>query len=422
MYVTPQIIGLNESQDMIDAWWEALVVTPEAFSRFACTDGRMYGVRTAADTCVQDLNACVRSAFFRALVDVNRRILNFLNYYPGQQHHVELVPYKPIMALRWPFLKRVGERVTWMPISTLTDVPVSPFVEELLPTTPYSTYNVAETSAAYGPPSSLIYRHPTSLRVVEPSLDSGFPRRIADKWEMPFGTDYTELTIQHKNMTYVDALGVTIDEDVHPFYHNTNQRIPFVHKTPVDGGVRFWFYFWNLTDHTFFDDGADYVQAEFYKLVPSIDFKRRVLDGRVPLELHFYDECGQLTTAESECVEIVSHEDSLIRLRMACAKRTPKYVRVHYVTDSADYGYDAQQAALVRAVSHLVAADLPLSICGCDVKDGFIKMAQRAYTDIRINPVTGDMVEKLTHGNLYGHLVYQEVLNTLKRYVKVRKI
>jgi hypothetical protein len=94
-------------------------------------------------------------------------------------------------------------------------------------------------------------------------------------------------------------------------------------------------------------------------------------------------------------------------------------VTVWYSTDSSQWGSQIGHPDLVRAISHLVAAELPLSVCECEIKSGFIQMAQKPYSEVRVNPITGEMITNLKHGNLYGQLVYSEIIG---RYAAFRRM
>lgn len=428
MYMTPDTVGLNVTQDVLDETLNNLVVTMEDFSSYACTDGRMYGVSTLADGCDYVLNGCARSAVVRGLIDVNRRVETYLNYAVGVRYHTETLPYNDIITLSNPYLAAIGQSLGYEVFTEGTDIAVSPFLQTSHVTQSGNGYRIASFPFSYGNPMAIIFRDPNNMRLIEPVREQGFPRRMNGMWEVALPMSATNVIIQHTAKAFVDVMGVLPSEKVVPFYRNSNQKIPFVRQELISGGVRFWFNIWVLLDNMFFEEGANFTQLEYYKLVESIDFKKEVIIDNVPVKFTFYtDTCsGEQEERVADCVSVISYQDSILRLDYDtvewCRKTRPDYVTISYKTDSRLYAGDTNVPAIVRAVSHLVAADLPLSVCGCEIKDGFVKAAQKPYTDIRINPVTGDMVQNMKHGNFYGHLVYNEVISTLKPYPKVKRI
>ena len=421
MYVTSSILDLPVSNDRLFDMFNDLVVSLADMSAYACMDGRAYGVQTLADSCDYELNHCVRAALINRLIDANHAVVDYLGYYPRLAHHVETVPYREKIKLRYPFLDMLHTVRQLTPVPTLAQVPVSPFLATnvALDTTD-STKSLLTIPVSYGSPTQLLYRNPSNYSLIEPLSLYNYPQRVADTWVIAFPPSITHVTVQHPQLAYVDI--VSSLSNLVPVYANTTLRIQPQRVDKLDPiTTRYWFYVWQLLDPMFFQEGADLRQHEYYKLVPFIAFAQETLETFSP-KLVYSDNI----TAPNPTVKVLDPSDVVVlderhsivsvKPRACSPTKEPVYLQVAYTTHPRLYEHAIPHHELIRAVSHLVASELPLTVCGCEIKDGFIATAQKPYNEIRMNPITGEMISNPKLGNLYGQLVYAEILNRYRTY------
>lgn len=425
MYITPNILNLPTKFDDLADLLNNMPVSLQDFATLACMDGRAHGVKTFADTCSYELNDCVRRSLINRLIDANQAVVNYLGYWPILRYHVETIPFQQRFKLAWPLLDLLNLVRVLTPINSLSQVPVNYYLETNIALTTHSSYNTLAIPISYGDPNQLIFRHPTSFVRYFPQDRFGYPQRINDEWIIAFDTNVTHVSIQHPNLVYVDVSS-TITNLV-PVYYNTQLQIKPVKVEDVDNITRrYWFYVWQMLDPAFFDQGADLTKLELYKFVPFISFMQETFEPFSIKAIYNENLAAVNTTTDVKDVQkfkIVNDLLSLLEVdvvenRLNCTSTKPHYLQIAYVTNPSLYKNAIPHHDLVRAISHLVAAELPLSVCGCEIKDGFIATAQKPYTEIRINPVTGDMISNLKFGNLYGQLVYSEVLH---RYLPIKR-
>lgn len=405
------------------------------FARIACLDGRLYGVIHKCDSCEITLNECIRNHLETALLSNLAIVERHLGYNVSPRYHEEVHTWdgKSLIQTNWPGVEIINVKQQIVDIEDFGPFPISPYVQEnLVLTDSGDGYCIAEVSQDFiENPNHLIIRNTAGV-AYETTIVDGYPRRDGNNWLIALVNRPTApacddiLHAQSCKYMYLDVDDVVCENDgvLTPFYPGTEIEIPQIKPSEVIVGDirRFWFAPWVLVDPAFYGEEVNLELGEFYKLLPEIDFKCVEEIEALPIVYAVnetncnedFDEFSNLATADTRLDLLYSHYGIVqmeIKNDTFCHdNKAPYKVKIFYKTNPAEFDVDQFLETIREAVVYLTAAELPLSICECAIKTGFIATAQKAYTEVRINPITGESVVNLKHGNLYGQLVYAEKL------------
>ncbi len=273
-----------------------LLVNLNEFSRIACLDGRLFGVETSSDSCSLDLNACLRQQALEALLAANRRAESDLGYGLVPRYHVGYLELngdgdktKLSVTTDWAGVAAVNvkQEIT----SAIAGATVSPYVGVAVISDGGAGYCVATiTSALVDNPSKVTLRDNNHKMFRTQAID-GYPRKVGSDWVIAIVNDdlaptcsaHTTLNVQHSQLIHVDIEASTVCLDCHsvpdtdaqilPVYPDTHNFIPLAKPIETVGSFyRYWFNVWTLVDPAFQDEQVDLTHAEFWKLLPTIDF------------------------------------------------------------------------------------------------------------------------------------------------------
>lgn len=411
------------------------------FSQIACLDGRAFGVETFCETCSLDFNPCLRRSLLAGLIANQALVESLVGYNLTERYHSEEILWdgRTRLQLSWPGVAAINVKAAY---ATLDTVSVEPYVILEAPVSDSGAgYCVVELDKNFiGNPTHAIIRDATTLDIYQQQLIDIYPRRNeAGNWEVALDSPATPPECPVVHVQHCNKIAITIDTpvctgEIRIAYKGTTNLIPVAQDPVVDGAsTTYWVYAWSLVDPAFSDETVNLKTGEFYKLVTEVDVVCVTEVAQTPT-LTGTSSCNcsgvTLETLDTEyTLEIVSSELGVIAVNATdrctlCLDgcETPIKIKIWYRTDPALLNVDGSLEALKIAITYLTAAELPLSTCGCPpgyFKAGFIFEAQKAYTDIRINPITGENIAMLRYGNLHGQLVFSERLNKAKKHSRL---
>lgn len=443
MQISTRILNDPIPEDELYQMVNDLLVSFEQFADITCSDGRLHGVITDCDQCGMTINSCLRSGIWRGLLSAHSLVESRLGYNLTDRYHVETMDWSgsPRIATQWPGVEKVNVRLVYEDVEGFGPFTISPYLIEdleLYDSGEGFCYAVVDGDLV-GNPLQINFRGPNG-NVYQTQTRVGYPRKNEDgDWliamlHRPAAPACADpVNVQHCKYVALEvpAPPTCSDGEIVPVYPGTTQIIhqakPF--ETLANGGRKYWFYVWSLIDPAFEQEGADLTKGEFYKLLTTVEFKC-VREVEAPAEATFYKECGCgfENTTDEVTLEIVDNNLGVLRVcrdddrRCRCSHKRPARIKYYYKTSPKVLNQNPDLFSIQDAIAHYVAANLPLSSCGCDVQEGFIKVAQSAYTDIRINPITGAEHHLLKYGNLHGHLVFAERLSNMKTFSKLIQV
>lgn len=438
MYITKDLIGFNATQAEVDYIINHMVLSASDFSEIACLDGRMSGVITDCDTCDYEFNECLRKSLISALISVQKTTESELGYDLTPRYYAETVrvDHNGSYALKHPGIAQVG--ILEAIASLEGTYAVDPF---LIPSVTVEDsgngmcYAVVPTSLVSNP-KKLDFWDDTDANVSIQAWQ-GYPKRVGENWHIALGgrvpAPACDVPIKafHCEYTILDTPLLECESGtVTPVYVGTTQRInQYKPMELTEDGMRWFLPIEALLDPAFIDENANLSLGEFWKLIPEISFAC-FEEATSPVKMHYEQSCDCAVASEYDDEEdprfTVTISDAARGLVVIndcsfsteCCKQV-KELTVYYKTDPSALGIDVDLGGIRQAMSYYVAAILPLGSCGCKTTDGahgFIETAQQPYTDVRINPVTGETFVSLKFGNLYGQLVYTETIGRMPKF------
>lgn len=424
-----------------------LLLDIQEFSKLACLDGRVYGVVSRCDTCGLTLNECVRSHLVTALETNQALVERLLGYNLTEHYHEETHDWdgQSRIQTNWPGVEKLNVKQVVTSIADYGPFPILPFVQEnLVLTDSGNGYCLAEVSQDFiENPSHMIIRD-AAYRIYEMDQLDGYPRRVGNNWVVALaGTPEAPAcaaTLHAQSCKYmfvdVDEHDCGDDSTLTPVYPGTDNPIPQIKPSETLAGNlrRFWFSPWVLVDPAFYGEEINLEVGEFYKLLREIEFKcvQEIAALPVVTAMDFndcsddFDEIVTLTTSDTRH-DLLEQQYGITQMQIInqtfCDNNSAPYkVKIFYKTNPAFFDVTQYLNGIKEAIAYLTAAELPMEVCGCEIKTGFIATAQRAYTQIRVNPVTGENVENLKHGNLYGQLVFAEKIKLVPRFQRLIRL
>lgn len=413
-----------------------LLTTVEVFSEIACLDGRAFGVETACDTCSIEFNECLQTRLLQNLIANQSAVEKAVGYNLTPRYHVEEILWDgkaKRIQLRWPGVAAINvvEDVTVLGDS----VSVSPFVILDAPITDSGEgYCVVELDSHFiDNPNNAIIRDADTNEVIPHQEINGYPRKNGDgNWLVALGKGAvppctTSVNVQHCKYMAVTRSTPTCEGTVFMVRDDEETIIPFARTETVSGvDTTYWVRPWSMVDEAFQSDVIDLEAGEFYKLIDSVKFICSTDEEALPIVTEYEGcSCGRLEapTENDELIEldIISAKDSIVQIRFTqewcnCRCKNPIKIKVFYRTDPSLVVDDGSLLSLQEAIAYLTAAELPASSCGCEIKEGFIHDAQKAFADFRINPITGETIANVKFNSLTGQLIFAEKLSKAYKY------
>lgn len=439
MFIPASLVGFKTTQAETDEIVNNLALSPADFSKIACLDGRMAGIITDCDSCQYVFNECLRKSLISMLISVQKTTEDELGYaLTPRYHYSEFIEWRGdgVYALKSPGILQteVGEALTPL----LTTYPISPYLIQGV------TVEDSEQGMCVAVVPISLVSNPGKLDfwdnqgvVVDKQRWPGYPRRVGNNWEIPLGSRCaapacnTPLSAFHCEYTILETpvLGEEGDAVV-PVYPGTTQIIPQMRPVEyTETGMRWFFPISALLDPAFIDENADLSQGEFWKLIQRVGFAVQE-EVRLPITMIYDQTCKCETPVEDDSltdprfmITVINADRGLIQIHDCspfgeCCKNV-RGLEISYRTSPDMLGFTVDLGGILQGMAYYVASLLPLNSCGCATKqayDSFIETAQKAYTDVRINPVTGETFMPMKFGNLYGQLVFAETLGRMNKF------
>lgn len=426
-----------------DEYINNLLVDVNTFADISCIGARTFGVHTECDECDYDIPLCVRKHLVDNLFKAQNIVERTVGYPLTPRYHTEEILWDPKWPVgvgqvvrfqtQWPGIESLNVTLQRTAIAELEEVPVEFIVQTAVPLTSGGTYCIAELDADLVDNPANVTLMDANGKVYPQDKRSGFPRiNGSGNWEVAIDRSSDPATCPelinayHCRLVYADVTAPlpTCTGEIIPVYPDTEQKIPVVKKETLDSGdVRYWFNIWELVKPAFQDEIVNISSGEYYKLFQTISFLCEAEVEALPvITCHDGCTCSGETTYSGCLLTIRDAEYGIVDLccdtspcNCLCSS-SPKKISISYKTNPSVLDLHPSLAEAIDAIVHWAAANLPLKSCDCQITKGFIATAQEAYTEIRMNPISGEKIQNFKHGNLYGQLVFAERLGSLPVY------
>lgn len=435
------------------ALYDTVNSMPVDYLRFALAShygARMYGVLNGARTGGSDgdpdsflVNSCLRMSLWEVLTSVCQEVENRLGYNLTERYHRATVEMSPTMRLQteWTGVEKTDVVRSYSDV--VLTATVDPLLEKgLTAVLDGSITYVQVDGTLLGNPQDAILRLHSTGGALDILLGQGYPKKVGSDWRIAINTRATPIPsgdtidVQHRHYVYAD---IETEDALIPFYQGTTQKIPLARPVQSidDSTKRYWLYVYTLVDPDFYEDPhIDLVSGEFYKLQLLVDFRTESEEPQYARITQKSLKPGELDVVEwkAELVPIDplrgifdvkvlgrweidpdTEEETLNTNRTyVCVNRAVYSTKIAYAyKTNPNHLPDTIQksiATALTAILHRVAADLPLSDCGCETKRGFIAEQQKTYSLQLVTP-TGVQLMKTEYGDLHGHKVYAEKMS-----------
>lgn len=441
MFVRSSDFDPSLTQPEVDDIINSLAVNPYDFSKFACLDGRMYGVTTKCEQCSLEINYCVRNALSRILWSTQQMVEREIGYDILPQYHKAHIPFGYTGKIKLPHrnVELVNVQQSYTLLSDYKNVTVSPYIEEDITIEEIDGKCFAVFSASLiDNPSKAIIRDENG-KIYEQQQVNGYPKRVAGNWKVAIMgitspcTSALTFNVQHCELIRVSIATPTCTGTVYPVYPDTHQIIP-TFKVETSGlNTVYWFHVWALARPEFMDDGIDFATGDFYKLYDAIDFMCfGTTTKNAVVTVMGEDDCEWVYEA-SDAVPSVTILDGKIGLVYVdtelftcstcltplwqCDAKYPQYIDIWYKTNPSVMTEPFPFTNIYEAIIYYVGAELPTTACQCTVTEGFIFNAQTAIAKTAYNPFTGTAnVTMDEHRDVKGKVRYKELICKVKKY------
>lgn len=434
MLISSYDVDYTKTQDEIDALVNQLLLNTQEFSRIAGIDGRLFRVITHEDTCDSMANPCTQDSVQRSLISIQKLAEQYLGYELTDRYHYEEIEWHGEEIVQLSNRGVVALNVIQSIGSSIGEQAISPFVEEdLITYNDGGKYYVDFRSDLAGNPLTMQPRNADNDYFKVESV-----QRSGADWKAnvsKVGAAGVSLDIQNPRLMIADLENPVCTGTVYPVYPGTNQKIPMA-KPPeaidVDN-TRYFFRPWMLVDPAFKDDTVNLEGGEFYKLLQSIDFKC-FGEAEQASTVTITKKSGGIrvfeTGTETLTIDIIDADRSILYVQYGTecesaihSSEPPIKLKVYYKTSPDAVVDSGPMAKIMEAIAYYVAAEIPLEICECpDFRDkGFIHNAQKSITELKLNPITGEIISvpgKNPTENQYGKMVFWATLKYFKRKYK----
>lgn len=458
MIVNPEVFDSSLTPTEVYQLINTLPLSYQSLAQRTHYWGRMFGVVTGEDN-EQDwgdfvVNQCLRDSIWHTLRSISDEAESAIGYDVSRRYHKHTVtwPFGKKIKAR-PGIEKINVSPQWSVAPDLEDVVVSPFViENVTPTLESSRYVVALDRELVDNPNDVIVRFSTHMGTI--SVDRGYrPRIDGTDWVITLDNHstpwdgVTPLHIQSTKYAYVEITPPTLTQgqSYYPVFQGTNQIIPeALPRQNIGGGqVRIWFYIYNLVDKAFYNNPVNLVNAEFYKLVPTISiniYEEVEQKGRLTVTCDCDGGCGDCqngvrvfqvtaTIFNAElgvvdfCVdgEIVDEELETGSCEVPTCPECSYSLTFHYITNPNLLFEECRRAIprILDAIMFKTAAELPMVDCGCWIDDkekiGFIARQQETFSKQTVNAFTGTTTVLFQYGDLRGQKAYVEIMGKVPR-------
>src|SRR5689334_15543855 len=249
--------------------------------------GQLFGVITG-EVNEQDrdqfvVNQCLRDSVWKTLRTVTDEAENFAGFNFSRRYHKVKTSWNfgGVYQVR-PGVEIVSKQPSWRHVE-LDDVPIDPFLLHDIDVVSVDSRYVAQVpTSVVDNPNDVILRRSTDYGTYSPDPNYR-PRRVGSNWEITLDNSVVPYTIadqvdvQSVKYVFVDIQLPTLNagEILYPVFRGTTQIIPQA-KSPQDlgeGVFRYWFYIYTFVNPEFYNNPVNLVNAEYYKLLESIDFQ-----------------------------------------------------------------------------------------------------------------------------------------------------
>lgn len=420
--LTKKNLARFSTQDEVDSAANALLVSLEDFSQYACVGGGLFGVKTFVESCDSTAGNCLREKIPSLLLYVQQEVEAIVGYNITPGYHIDHV-----RAIDGEILQlRSGIDGTGVSqrFSFIGSAIVSPFAPDSVQVV--NGVATVPVIAVHDPVAVVFSDAEGFYRQYE---DDNYPRRTETGWKLTArnaadGT-YSVMDPTLFSVDYIHNGEYAIDNVV-PIYPGTKQIIfEAAPRTVIDETtVRFWFHPWSLVDPAFAHHDIDLTtKSDLYKLFQSIDFG--------VFEDVFVDDLAVHLLSDSECaysIEVIDARLGLVRFTldnpMAVSNTSVFDFTLHYKTDPRNSCENKDLIAAKSAIIYRVAAELPIDSCGEANTPGFIRSAQTPYTSWGINPFTGEIFQKTSGklpNNSYGHSQYALRMKDMAKISNIKR-
>lgn len=453
MYISQYDFNASVSQDDVDQIMNDLALNLDDFSKLACLDGRAYGVIKACGDCEIEINSCLRQHLVRKLASVQELIERSIGWNLTPRYHTQTILWdgRSRIQTSWPGVESVGLARSFASVPDYGPFDISPFIEQDIAVWDSGEgHCIASFDASLTNNPNKAFIRDDAFRYYPTFSRPGLPMRSGDVWDVALDTVQVQVPacdiggpfhVQHCDYMVLDVPnGTCEDGTMVPVYPDSNQIIPQARPAQAIPGdeTRYWFHPWVLVDAAFAGEDVDLLAGEFYKLLQEIEFKCMSEVACAPV-VEFQKEGCPATTWELDSEDITMHivdaRNGILHVEHAdlrclycsgslgsCGCRYPLKLTFCYKTSPDVLGANSQLNSLKEAIGWGTAAELPMTICECRVEQGFIAEAQKPYTTIRVNPVTGENLVDLKFGNLHGHLVFGERVHDAQKWRRLVKL
>lgn len=416
MHVTGRLIP-NITQSEIDILINNLAVDLSDFSRFACADGRMFGVKTDCDTCDLNIVECVRKDLAHQLVtsqlDVEAKV-----GHPITDRYVDeyIEIHDDIIRLKYPFVSKIGVEERYTLIGKYV---LSPYI---LPSVLLSDsgfgFCYVELDAVVKNPNKVKIFH-NGNEVLKSDGDGTYPKKVDGKWRIALDSQTLSLCSERVDVSYCSLVYIDVPDCaglVVPTYGGGKQHIPQARDSEIvsTGVRRFWFNLWEFVDADFQDEQIDLAAGEFWKLNLNVDFYC-VTEVEAAIQLYCGDGCKESDAVEVY-LDLIDKKNGLVKIcdtnacTVGCSNLEKKRLRVKYKVSYKECGHTLNFTEICEAIIYLSAANLQLSGCSCKIEKGLISDAQKAYYSSRTDTFGNTSVD-YRYGNLHGHFRFREIMD-----------
>ena len=397
----------------------SLLLSLEMFSEIACLGGSLFGVHTACDSCDTPVNRCLRSHVDGVLKKNHAFLENELGWELTPRFHRDTLYARrngEVVALRHGAVKtlNVGLKRT-----AGASVPVHYIIQTNIPlqTDGVTTY-VEIPTWLLDDPAHAVLRNETTNGVVEQLFTDGYPRLLGSHWQIALDIPYTtSTTISYQHCKY--ALVALVEPSCDYYLARTSDHDPLhvVRVTEQAGTTYLWLYVWSLLRPEFLNTSREIVLNSQYP--PWYMFEthvRHICETTEPVLPR--KDCAS-SCLDKFKVDLIDAESGLVAIYGAQGCN----VQIAYQTDWSLFltNISFWNKMIVEALSYLIAAELPLATCGCEIDKGFIAEAQKSYVEARWS-MTGERIVNFKYGSLHGQMVFKAMLDRLpkkRRMVKV---
>ncbi len=406
-------------------------MSKSAFSELAGLDGLAHGVTTVVDQCDHKLPYTSRRDIDSALLSAQDLIEAEVGYAVTPRYRTQELRFTGLETVyQLDFgLRAVNVRERY---TVLQSVDVHHYLNQSMLSTETDGMCVLTLDGSfYADPMDAVIRGATNGSIYKPQSVNGYPYLdVSGNWKIVLDKPHVppcsiELNVSHARYAWIDTtgLGITDFSNIILIDPKSDRIIPYF----IDANIpnKILVYFWDILSSGFEQRGSDMSKNEYYKFLTSLNLVQIEDEEYLPI-VRFVDGETLLLANDDEyaTVEILDASRGLVRVTISASLCTPvsrkiKSIIISYATDPSlihQLELNRYEYNINLGIASKVAAEIKPGDCdGCKIQNPFIRQAQQPYSEVRINPITGENILNLTYGNLYGQLVFGEQLTSLPK-------